>query len=254
MNRLLCKAIGLGTLLAASLATTAQAGVIGNWDGSSRSWNAGNTLVTLMQSRGHTVEADGGISAAGLAGDSVFVIGEATRTTTAKETADLTAWVNGGGRLLVTADSSSTGVSHGNAILAAIGSGLSFGGVGINGTLQTGSFLTDGGPFTITGSTLTVTPGTAVSGGTALAGNYVAMEAMGSGYVFGFGDHFTHEFFNNSVTNVNGQMHINLVEGDTKVGTGSGPSASAVPVPAPIAMLGAVAVGFGILARRKAKA
>lgn len=248
MKYLVSSAIGLGALITVGLGGAAQAAVIGNWDGSGRSWNAGGVLVNLMQSRGHTVEADGGISAAGLAGDAVFVIGEATRTTTAQETADLSAWITGGGSLLVTVDSGGTGTSSGNAILSALGSSLSFGGSASNGPLQTGSFLTDGGPFNIVGSSLQVTPGTGVSGGTSLAGSYVAVESFGSGFIFGFGDHFTHDLFNNSASNVNGQMHVNLVEGSPLS------TASAVPVPAPILMLGAVVAGLGAIARRKTRA
>ena len=241
----LSRAVGLGVVLAAGV-SAAQAGVIGNWDGSGRSWNSGPQLVSVMQGRGHTVEADGALTAANLAGDTLFVIGEATRTTTAQETADLSAWVNGGGRLLVTVDSGGLGAANGNAILAAIGSSISFGGSAVNGALQTGNFLSDGGPFNIVGSSLQVTPGTGVSGGTALAGSYVAFEALGSGFVFGFGDHFQNTFFNNSAATVNGQMHINLVESKATV--------DPIPLPAPVAMLAAVIAGAGFIARRQAKA
>ena len=89
---------------------------------------------------------------------------------------------------------------------------MSFGGNSTNGLLQGGNLLSDRGPFDIVGQTLVVTPGTAVTGGTSLAGTYVAFEQIGSGFVYGFGDHFQNNFFNNSAANVNGQMHINLVE------------------------------------------
>lgn len=252
MNRFFKSAASLAALLTVGLASTANAAVIGNWDGSSRSWNQGSTLVALMQSRGHTVEADGGISAAGLAGDTLFVIGEATRATTVQETADLSAWISGGGRLLVTVDSSNSGASAGNAILSALGSSLSFGGSAVNGVLQSGNFLTDGGPFSIAGSSLVTTAGTGVSGGTSLAGSYVAVETFGSGYIFGFGDHFTHNYFNNSASNVNGQMHINLVESLTVDQPDTNPNA--VPIPASIALLGGAIAGAGIFARKKAAA
>lgn len=241
MNSLLKHVTGLGMFLALGLSSAASAAVIGNWDGSARSWNSGPVLVNLMQSRGHTVEADGALTAANLANDTVFVIGEASRAATAQEAADLAAWVNGGGRLLVTVDSGGTGAGSANAILAAIGSSLTFSGGASNGALQTGNFLTDGGPFDIVGQTLQVTPGTGVSGGTALAGSYVAFEAIGAGFVFGFGDHFTNDLFNNSAANVNGQMHINLVE--SKV--------DPIPLPAPVVMLGAAIAGAGYLARKR---
>jgi len=128
MNSLLKRVTGLGMFLALGLSSAASAAVIGNWDGSARSWNSGPVLVNLMQSRGHTVEADGALTAANLANDTVFVIGEAARAATAQEAADLAAWVNGGGRLLVTVDSGGTGAGSANAILAAIGSSLTFSG------------------------------------------------------------------------------------------------------------------------------
>ncbi len=247
MNILTSSAIGLGVLMAVSVASAAQSAVIGNWDGGARSWNTGSTLVKLMESRGHKVEADGGISAAGLAGDAVFVIGEAKRKTTTKETADLSAWIKGGGRLLVSVDSGRSGVRDANSILSALGSSLKFAGSAKNGPLQTGNFLTDGGPFDIVGKSLQVSLGTGVKGGTSLAGSYVGVEAYGSGFIFGFGDEFAHDVFSNSEDNVNGQMHVNLVEASLADGPGE------VPVPAPIAMLGSVVAGLGAVARRRMK-
>ena len=221
--------------------TSANALVIGNWDGSGRSWNSGPTLVGLLTSRGHTVEADGAISAANLSGDTVFVIGEATRTTTAGETADLLDWINSGGRLLMTVDSGGQGVASGNSILTALGSSLSFGGAASNGALQGGNFLTTGGPFDIVGQLLQVTPGTAVAGGSSLAGTYVAFEQIGNGLIYGFADHFQNDFFANSAANVNGQLHINLVES----------AAQQVTEPGMLGLVGLSLLGLSLATRQR---
>ena len=47
-----------------------QAGVVANWDKSSRSWNNSHMtrIKTAMQDAGHRVEGDGAISAAALRG------------------------------------------------------------------------------------------------------------------------------------------------------------------------------------------
>lgn len=252
----------LATSTAALLATagafvvfagSAGAAIIGNWDGSSRSWNSGPGLVDTLEARSHTVEADGALTAANLADDTVFVIGEATRTTTAQETTDLLNWVLGGGRLLLTVDSgglSGSGVAAGNAILAALGSALSFGpNDAVNGPLQAGNFLTESGPFDIVGGTLQTTRGTQVLGGTSLADTYVAFEAMGAGFIYAFGDHLQNNLFPNTATAANGQMHINLVEGQAQPQE----SRPDIPAPATLALVGMRLAGLGFLRRRAAR-
>lgn len=224
-----------------SFSGVASAATIGNWDGSDRSWNSGATLVGTMTGRGHTVEADGAATAANLANDDVFVIGEATRNMTGTEITDLLGWLTAGGRLLVTADSGAIGVAAGNSIMSALGSTLSFSGDASNGALVAGSFLTQGGPFDIVGETLSATPGSAVTGGTALAGSYVGFEKIGSGYIFAFGDHFQNDFFGNTDATTNGQMHINLVEGS---------AVPSVPLPAGLPLV-AGALGLLSLLRRR---
>lgn len=222
--------------------SNASAGVIGNWDASGRSWNNGSTLVNLMTSRGHTVEANGAISAANLSNDTVFVIGEATRATTVGETTDLLNWITGGGRLLITVDSGGQGVTAGNTILASLGTTLSFAGSAVNGVLQGGNFLTTGGPYDIVGQSLQVTPGKGVTGGSPLAGSFVAFAQIGSGFVFGFGDHFQHNFFNNNASNTNGKMHINLVESA---------SIQQIPEPGSLLIMGLGLAGLGFARRRR---
>ena len=123
-----------GLLLAAlvglaAVAVSAQGAVIGNWSGSLRSWNSPemSSLKGVMTAAGHTVEADEAITAANLANDDIFVMGEPT-TPTAGEIADLLSWLNGGGILLILADSAGTGEAGANATASGIGSVLSWGG------------------------------------------------------------------------------------------------------------------------------
>lgn len=223
------------------MTSPAIAAVIGNWEGSSfgRAWDGSTEVTALMTGRGHVVETAGALTAGELANDDVFVIAEATRALTAQEALDLAAWVFAGGRLLVTADSGGVGVAHGNAILSAIGSGLSFGGSAFNGYLQPDAILTTGGPFNIVGQVLEVTPGTGVNGGTMIAGSFVGAEQFGAGYVVGFGDHLQNDVFNPSAANVNGQFLINLVE--------SAPAPAPAPIPLP-ATFPALLLGLGVLA------
>jgi hypothetical protein len=181
-------------------------------------------------SAGHTVEADESITAANLANDNVFVVGEAGVSPTAGELADLSAWVNGGGLLLVLSDSGSSGVTGGNAILSGIGSSLNIvGSSPAAAPLTGGVFASQGPPYNIVGSSIGTSPGNGITGGTTLAGDYIHYQSVGSGYVFAFGDRTDHDFFDPDATTINGKLFLNLV---------------AIPEPTTWAM---VAMGFSLL-------
>ena len=219
-------------ILALVVPTWAFAGaIIGNWSGSARSWNNGemSVLNASMIGAGHTVEADEAITAGNLANNDIFVVGEATGTPSGGELASLGAWVSAGGILLVLTDSGATGVPGGNGILSGILSGLSFGGSSPSvAAFPGGNFATTGGPFNLVGLLLGVTPGNEVLGGTPLAGDYIAYEALGGGHVFAFGDRSDHNFFGAGSTNHN--FFLNIAD------FADGPAA--VPEPATLALLG----------------
>lgn len=241
----------VGTVVALC-ASQAYAATIGNWDGSARSWNGSDftTINSLMTGTGNTVEANSALTAANLAGDQVYIIGEGTRTLTATETADLLAWVQGGGRLLVFTDSSFTGGASANSILSSLGSTLFVNSAFTNavGPAQAGNFATEGGPYNIVGQYLTVSPGNLVTvgGGTMLYPDELGVQQIGQGFVYAFGDRWDHNFAAPSAANTNGELFLNIVNGS--------PPSAVVPLPAAIwsgaALLGAL--GLGRARRRKA--
>lgn len=229
-------------LLAALAAGQLSAAVVGNFIGSSRSWNNGDmsTLKATAIGAGHTVEADEAITAGNLANNTHFVFGEPTVSLTAGELSTLTTWVSGGGILLLLADSGNSGLPALNNIAAGIGSALNWNGsAGSSGLLAGGNFATTGGPFNIVGSSLSLSPGTAVvAGGIALAGDNLRVEQIGAGYVFGFSDRSDHNVFSPTNANVNGQLFLNIL-----AGPGGNP-----PVPDSGSSAVLLALGLGLLA------
>lgn len=225
------------------MAGMAQAAVIGQWTGSTRSWNAGDfgTIRNTMTSGGHTVEADGAITAANLANDDMFVIGEANTLLNPTEVADLLSWVSAGGVLWLGVDSGSDETIS-NSILSGLGSTMSFTATnsGSGGPLAAGNFatnfLTD-----IVGQSLTLSLAREViaGGGLLLSGNLLGVEQIGSGWVFASGDRFEQDFSNSTPGSVNGQLLLNIA------GFAGG---AQVPAPATLALM---LVGLGLTARRR---
>ena len=195
---------------------------IGNYDNSLRTWNhiSFTDVAAMMTGAGHTIEPDGLITAAGLANDDLFVIGEGLQSPTAAEIADLANWVRGGGCLLVFTNSNFSGGDAGNDILTGIGSSMSFSSDSINamGPFQGGNFATTGPPFNLVGQNMGVTPGNIVSGGTLLYGTAVPadsgvhVEQLGAGFVYAFGDRYDHDFFSPSAANNNGRLFLNIAQ------------------------------------------
>src|SRR5688572_5602936 len=148
--------------------------VVGNFSGSSRSWNSGDmsTVRAAAIAAGHTVEADESLSAINLANNTHLVIGEPGVTPGAADLAALQSWVFGGGILMMFADSGASGLPALNNIAAGIGSALSWSGsISSTPTLAAGNFASEGPPYNSVGASLDTSPGTPViSGGNILAG------------------------------------------------------------------------------------
>lgn len=194
-----------------------EANYIGQWAGSAvdtqgtpTSWN--NTAFfskvnDAMTAAGHSVGPDMLATASNLAMSDLFVVAGASQAFTPEEIAALGSWVNGGGLLLVFTDRSLNS-SPLNVMLDGIGSSLHFGpgSMDQNFYLKPGVFASDG----VVGQWMGGTPGTVVNGGTGLtrggtsgwtntqraqAEAYIHYEALGSGFVFAFGDRLDHNYF-----------------------------------------------------------
>lgn len=237
--------IAVAALFVLALSAAAQAAVIGNWSGSYRTWNDSSmaTLKSTMTDRGHTVAANADLS--GLSEYDALVIAEPGSAPGSADLGLLASWVNGGGRLILLADSGGSGAAALNTITSSLGLSLTFSSSdATNAPLAAGTPFTEGPPFDIAGLTLTTTPGSSVAGGTALAGTYVAYQSLGSGFVFALGDRMDHNFFTPTSANTNGQFFINIIEaaGETRP--------SEVPEPATMALMAAGLGAVALLKRR----
>ncbi|HSP70021.1 MAG TPA: PEP-CTERM sorting domain-containing protein [Bryobacteraceae bacterium] len=201
-----------------------------------------STLKGILTAAGNTVEADEAITVGNLSNDQLFVIGEPTSTPTAGELTTLASWVNGGGILLLLGDSGNSGLPGLNNISAGIGGSLTWSGSSSGAALAGGVFASTGPPFNIVGQSLAETPGTAVGGGTALAGSLVQYQHLGSGWIFGFADRSDHNV-NVSSGNVNAQLYLNLA---------GGTPSSSVPEPSTgLLLLGGLAGVLGAQRRKR---
>ena len=224
-----------------------SAGVVWNWSGSSRSWNDSDmsVLQATLIGAGHTVLADSAITAGNLAGANVGVIGEAGAAPTAGETTTLSTWINAGGVLLVFFDSSCSGCLGGNPLLSALGTALQASSASASlSAFSGGVFATTGPPYDIVGQTLNTSAGSAISGGTALAGDFIHYQALGLGHVFAFADRSDHNIFNPTSGNANGKLFLNIV-GHSEGGT------PAVPEPSTLGLLGAGLAALIAIGRRR---
>ncbi len=206
-----CVAVFLAAILLVpfGVAGDAHAGVIANWDASSRSWNNSHMtkIKTAMQDAGHRVDNDGAIGGASVKMSSVYLIGEPTATPTAAELALLRQFVKDGGMIFVFGDTGIDLPTYNN-LLAGIGSTIAFTTttIGTTSALPNGQFTQK--PWNISGSTLSVTSGNGTTGGTLIDNNYVRFEQIGAGYVVVFGDRIDH---NDVISDTNTKLLLNLV-------------------------------------------
>jgi hypothetical protein len=193
------------------VSVSAQAANVGNWSGSTRSWNSSDfsSMKAAALGAGHTVEADGAMDAGNLANDDVFIVGEG-RVPNSAELSALANWVNAGGIALILNDSGCGGCAGSNAILDALGSTIN---VTTNSAMaapfESGQFTTV--PYDIVGQSLMTSPGMEVTGGMDVAGSFIKYEAIGGGYVVVCGDRSDHNFAAPSANNVNGQFFLNVL-------------------------------------------
>jgi MYXO-CTERM domain-containing protein len=211
------KTIGFAAFAAAVTAWAAPAAiaqnVIGNWNGSQRSWNGVSftEVKSAVQAQGHTVMADADMTAGNLAGYDVFLIGEPMFTPSPLEIDDLAAWINGGGVMLMLSDSATNRVPMNN-ILSGVGSSLSYSSASaVAAPLAGGIFASEGLPWNIVGETLTVSDGQAVNGGSELSGSMARWERVGHGFVFAFGDRFDHNLLMPGINEINKKLFQNVV-------------------------------------------
>jgi hypothetical protein len=194
----------------------ASAGIIGNWNGSARSWNNFDfsTVRNTMIAAGNTVGADTDLISA-ITGANALVIGEATGAPNAGELVALDAWLRAGGILLLFGDSGGDGATGNNAITTALGSSLRQGTDFANfpGTLGGGIFASEGPPHNIVGETLASTPGSTITGGNALSGGLIRWESLDGGFIFLFGDRLDHNVNVGGAGTTNFRMFENLAQG-----------------------------------------
>ena len=206
-----CVSVFLAAVLLApfGVASDAHAGVIANWDMSSRSWNNPHMtkIKTAMQDAGYRVDGDGAINIAALRVSGVYVIGEPAATPTAAELAMLQQFVRDGGMILVFGDTGINLPTYNN-LLAGIGSTIAFAipTIGTTSALPVGQFTQS--PWNISGRTLTVTSGNSTTGGTLIDNNYVRFQQIGAGYVVVFGDRIDHD---EVISDTNTKLLLNIV-------------------------------------------
>lgn len=208
------------TVVIATTLTSAQisvAAVVGQWQESDRTWNSGEftTIRTTVTSGGHAVEADSALTAANLANDDAYLIGEPSRNLNPTEQADLSSWINAGGILMLFVDSGTSDFPQANDILSGLGTTLSFNTSQsvTAGPIQDVNYAADN-IFDLVGSTPTFSPGHATvlgGAGAHLSETLIAVQPLGNGYVFAFGDRFEHNFSNSTAASTNGQLMLNIL-------------------------------------------
>ncbi len=165
----------------------AEATTITPWQGSAagRTYNDPDFSDAKADAlaNGFQIAPSSAITTQVLASTCVFVINEASNAPTAGEISLLDAWVRSGGTLVVTADSGSAGVGSGNAIFSSLGVGLSFAGIATPGVILPSPFSAG-----IVGQSLTNSPASGVTGGSAVVQTLIHYATLGLGIVFGMGD------------------------------------------------------------------
>ena len=196
-------------LAVTTLASSAYAHTIGNWEKSGRSWNNAHMtkIKAAMEADGHQVLPDGPITELAFKSLAVFVIAEPSAVPTAAELALLKKFLATGGMILLFGDTGIDLPAY-NSLLAGVGSAITFTAttIGTSSALPPNKF-TDA-PNNVVGSTLSVSSGNGTAGGTLVDNNYVRYEQVGAGLMFVFGDRIDH---NDLISSVNSRLLLNIV-------------------------------------------
>lgn len=236
-----------------------------------------------MAASGHSVGPDVLATASNLAICDLFVVGGASQSFTSDEITALSSWVQGGGLLLVFSDRDLNS-SPLNTMLAGIGSSIQFG----PGSMDQ-NFYFNGGVFATTGVAgqwMSGTPGIRVNGGIGLtrggagwtnrqksdAEAYIHYEAIGSGFVFAFGDRLDHDYFNFSAGTPRLRFFQNLSNFEPKIQEnpvdpppvsddppvqpptgGEDPVTAETPEPGTFALMAAGGLGIWMVRKRAAR-
>ena len=231
------------------LCGTASAATVSVYDGV---YGAASYFDPFFSSAGFTTnDLSSNFTASDIAGSKLVIL-SGDSSVTASQLSALDSYVSGGGRLVVQSDAAGfeSFQTTLNAVSASLGSSIvnvdgAYDGLFHSTTAVLPSAFTAGVNTVQYAYTSSLTGGTPLVNG--LSGqNFIAYQAIGSGYFFAIADVDTQEGLSSASVD-NGQLYLNFANA----------SVSAVPLPASAPMFGAAlialgAVGYGL--NRKAKA
>lgn len=256
--------------LSLHLAGAAYGATVGQLSSNTSIWaNSGNfsTIYTSATvGAGHTVESGEALTAQNIANNTHFIVESSTTALAAAQVSLLVDYVRGGGTLLLFA-TPGTGVTSANQILSALGTGAS--GSTMSATTMTFGFPNSnvswgelagtnaavvGGPYNLSGQSLSYNQSNILTGGTLLASNnpYTLSDAVRTdrynlGNVYLFGTHMDRDGSTNANQN-NVYFFMNILgSGGVPIGLVD----TSAPEPATFALTAFSLAGAILFARRR---